>query len=67
MTWVAKLGWWGEKEAKGRKNAKVTRARVAKVDRVERMAGVAWFTSEVRVPRVLRWPGRQGLQGWPQW
>ena len=43
------------------------KARVAKVDRVERVAGVARFTSKVRVPRVLRWPGRQGLQGWPQW
>ena len=24
----AKLGWWGERDAEGRKNAKVTRARM---------------------------------------
>lgn len=36
---------------------------VAKVDRVERVAGVARFTSA----EGEKWPGRQGLPGWPQW
>lgn len=37
--------------------------RVAKVDRVDRVAGVARFTSA----KGQKWPERQGLPGWPQW